>query len=155
MTFYQVSQRSERKYGRSSLYFLPHNLYSDLRGGTFSPSIYQFLALSRIAGYRLPGWVRVFGADLENIADILPSRRSILLDSWLTNPYVPGFHGSETESGTALPPPVAPLDQLLQLSGPKRLSSLSESKGRGYRRRGPALTFRLANKGPGACPVSN
>ena len=102
MTFYQVSQRSERKYGRSSLYFLPHNLYSDLRGGTFSPSIYQFLALSRIAGYRLPGWVRVFGADLENIADILPSRRSILLDSWLTNPYVPGFHGSETESGTAL-----------------------------------------------------
>src|ERR1700704_4736411 len=40
-TLYKVSQRSEKLYGRSSPYFLPHNLYFDLRGGTFSPSLYQ------------------------------------------------------------------------------------------------------------------
>src|ERR1700691_2843840 len=89
LTLYQVSQRSEKLYGRSSPYFLPHNLYFDLRGGTFSPSIYQVFALSRITGYRLPDWVRLFGDDVENIARFqasLPSHRTILLDSSLADP---------------------------------------------------------------------
>src|SRR5271155_4134625 len=90
LTLYQTSQRSEALYGRSSPYFVPHNLYYDLRSGTFSPSIYQFVAFSRITGYRLSDWLRVFGADLENIARLqvsLPSSRTILLDSSLTDPY--------------------------------------------------------------------
>ncbi len=134
LTLYQVSQGSERLYGRSSPHFLPHNLYFDLRGGTFSPSIYQFLALSRITGYRLPDWVRLFGADLENIARLqtsLPSRRTILLDSSLADPYawVPWFRN---RIGDSPAPPVAPLGQLLERSGPKRVGSLSESNGRGF-----------------------
>jgi hypothetical protein len=134
LTLYQVSQRSEKLYGRSSPYFLPHNLYFDLRGGTFSPSIYQFLALSRITGYRLPDWVRLFGADLENIVRLqtsLPSRRTILLDSSLADPYggVPWFRN---RIGDSPAPPVAPLGQLLELSGFKQLGSLSEGKGRGF-----------------------
>ena len=134
LTLYQASQQSERLYGRSSPYFLPHNLYFDLRGGTFSPSIYQFLALSRITGYRLPDWMRLFGADLENIARLqtsLPSRRTILLDSSLADPYawIPWFRN---RIGDSPAPPIAPLGLLLERSGPKRLSSLSESNGRGF-----------------------
>jgi hypothetical protein len=121
-------------YGRSSPYFLPHNLYFDLRGGTFSPSIYQFLALSRITGYRLPDWVRLFGADLENIPRLqtsLPSRRTILLESSLADPYawIPRFRN---RIGDRPAPSVAPLGQLLELSSPKRLSSLSKSNDRGF-----------------------
>ena len=134
LTLYQVSQRSEKLYGRSSPYFLPHNLYFDLRGGTFSPSIYQFFALSRITGYRLPDWVRLFGADLENIPTLqssLPSQRTILLDSSLADPYawIPWFRNRIWDKPA---PPIAPLGQLLKLSGPKRLSSLSASNGRGF-----------------------
>jgi hypothetical protein len=134
LTLYQVSQRSEKLYGRSSPYFLPHNLYFDLRGGTLSLSIYQFLALSRITGYRLPDWVRLFGADLESIARLqasLPSRRTILLESSLADPYawIPWFHN---RIGDRPAPSVAPLGQLLELSSPKRLSSLSKSNGRGF-----------------------
>ena len=134
LTLYQVSRRSEKLYGRSSPYFLPHNLYFDLRGGTFSPSIYQFFALSRITGYRLPDWVRLFGADLENIPRLqtsLPSQRTILLDSSLADPYawIPWFRN---RIGDSPAPPIAPLGQLLELSGSKRLGSLSESNGRGF-----------------------
>ena len=53
-------------YGRSSPYFLPHNLYHDLRIATFGPSIYQILALSRITGFRFEDWLRVFGFDIED-----------------------------------------------------------------------------------------
>ena len=132
LTLYQVSQRSEKLYGRSSPYFLPHNLYFDLRGGTLSPSIHQAQALSRITGYRLPDWVRLFGADLENIVrwqTSLPSHRTILLDSSLTDPsaWVPWFRN---RIGHSPAPPIAPLGQLLQLSGPNRIGSLSESNGR-------------------------
>ena len=134
LTLYQVSQRSEKLYGRSSPYFLPHNLYFDLRGGAFSLSVYQFLALSRITGYRLPDWVRLFGFDLEDIARLqtsLPSKRTILLDSSLTDPYawVPWFRN---RIGDRPAPPVAPLGQLLERSGAKRLGSLSESNGRRF-----------------------
>jgi hypothetical protein len=129
LTLYRVSRRSETLYGRSSPYFLPHNLYFDLRSSKFSPSIYQFFALSHITGYRLPDWLRLFGADLENIARLqasLPSRRTILLDSSLADPYtwVPWFRD---RIGNSAVPPIAPLGQLLERSAPKRLSSLSEN----------------------------
>ena len=90
LTLSRASQISESLYGRFSPYFVPHNFYYDLRVGNFSPSIHQLVALSRITGYRLPDWVRVFGADLENIVRFqveLPSRRTILLDSSLVDPH--------------------------------------------------------------------
>ena len=67
LTLYQVSQQSEAIFGHSSRYTLPHNLYYDLKLGTFSPSLYQLFALSRISGYRMADWLRVFGFDLEEI----------------------------------------------------------------------------------------
>jgi hypothetical protein len=134
LTLYQASQRSEKLYGRSSPYFLPHNLYYDLRSGTFSPSIYQFVAFSRITDYRLSDWLRVFGADLEDIARLqasLPSRRTILLDSSLADPYawVPWLRN---RVGNLPAPPIAPVGQLLEPSRPRRLRSLSETDDRGF-----------------------
>src|ERR1700733_13773964 len=125
LTLSRASQISESLYGRSSPYFVPHNFYYDLRAGNFNPSIHQFVALSRITGYRLPDWVRVFGADVENIVRFqveLPSRRTIMLDSSLVDPYawVPWF---ENRKGSAAVPPVAPLGQLLRLAGVKQIRS--------------------------------
>lgn len=126
LTLSQVCQRSEALYGRSSPYFVPHNFYYDLRAGSFSPSIHQFVALSRITGYRLQDWLRLFGADLENIVRFqvsLASRCTILLDSSLVDPYgwVPWFENIE---GNVAIPAVAPLGQLLRSSGPRQIRSL-------------------------------
>ena len=126
LTLSQTSQRLETTYGRSSPYFVPHNFYYDLRAGSFSPSIQQIIALSRITEYRLADWLRVFGVEIENIARFqvaLPSRRTMLLDSSLVDPYawVPWFENR----GSDLPaPPVAPLGQLLRSSGMKQIRSL-------------------------------
>lgn len=126
LTLSQTCQRSERLYGHASAYFVPHNFYYDLRAGSLSPSIHQFVAFSRITGYRLTDWLHVFGVDLENIVRFqvaLPSHRTILLDSSLTDPYawVPWL---ENREGTVAVPPVAPLGQLLRSSGPRQIRSL-------------------------------
>jgi hypothetical protein len=134
LTLSQTCQRSEALYGRSSPYFVPHNFYYDLRAGSFSPSIHQFVALSRITGYRLPDWLRVFGTDIENIIRFqvaLPSRRTILLDSSLVDPYawVPWF---ENRGGTVPVPPTAPLGQLLRSSGPRQIRSFRGTSDRRF-----------------------
>ena len=134
LTLYQASQRSEALYGRSSPHFLPHNLYYELRRGTFNPSVYQFVALSRISGYRLPDWLRVFGFDLENIPRLqvlLPSNRTILLDSSLEDPnsWVPWLRN---RAGNAPAPTVEPLAHLLEFTHPRRLRSLPGLADRGF-----------------------
>jgi len=134
LTLSQASQRSEALYGRSSPHFVPHNFYYDLRKGNFSPSIHQFVALSRITGYRLPDWVRMFGVDVENIVRFqveLPSRRTIMLDSSLVDPYawVRWFENRESKAPL---PPVAPLGQILRFSGAKQIRSLFSASDRGF-----------------------
>jgi hypothetical protein len=126
LTLSRTSQISESLYGRSSPYFVPHNFYYDLREGNFGPSIHQFFALSRITGYRLADWLRVFGTDLENIVRLqvdLPSRRTIMLDSSLVDAsaWVPWF---ENSGGRASTPPVAPLGQLLRASDRRQIRSV-------------------------------
>jgi hypothetical protein len=134
LTLSQVSQRSAALYGRASLYFIPHNFYYDLRKGNFCPSIHQLVALSRITGYRLPDWVRVFGADLEDIVRLqvlLPTRSTILLDSSLTDGYAWVRWFGNRESGAAVPT-VAPLGQLLRFIDPRRIRSLMEGSQPGF-----------------------
>ena len=127
LTLYQVSQRSEALFGRSSPYFVPHNLYYDLRLGTFSPSLYQFSALSRISGYRLSDWLRVFGFELEHILRLqvlLPSNQTIRLDSSLEDPEsrIPWFRNKAGNTGYS---PIAPLVELLEPTHPQRVHVLS------------------------------
>ena len=133
LTLYRVSQQSAELYGRSSPYFFPHNLYYDLRIGTFRPSIHQIVALSRISGYRVADWLRVFGYNLEAITRLqvlLPSKRTIVLDTSLTDPseWISWF--ADRAEGTSIPP-IAPLAKVLKVVSGRRIGSL---EGSGVRR---------------------
>jgi hypothetical protein len=128
LTLHQVSRRSEILYGRSSAYFLPHNLYYDLRLPTFSPSIHQLIALSRISNYRLTDWFRVFDFHVEEIPRLqllTPPTRTVLLNSGVEdqNAWMPWL-----EERTSLGPTssVAPLPQLVWVSHWRRLGSISK-----------------------------
>jgi hypothetical protein len=119
LTLHQVCRKSESIYGHGSPCRLPHNLYYGTKLGTFSPTLYQLFALSRITSYRLTDWLRVFGFDLEQIPHLqvaLPAKRTILLDSQSSYPnaWIPWFRDRPREASI---PPVAPLSQLLE-SGP-------------------------------------
>jgi len=125
LTLSQVSQRSKVLYGDSSPFVIPHNFYYDLRVGNVSPSIHQLAAFSFITGFRLHDWLRVFGADLENIVRsqvALPSPRTIILDSSLEDSYsrVPWFRN---RTGDGPVPAIAPLRHLVISSTPRRIRS--------------------------------
>lgn len=135
LTLYRVSQQSAQLYGRSSPYFLPHNLYYDLRTGAFRPSIHQIVALSRISGYRVADWLRVFGYNLEDITRLqvlLPSRRTIVLDSSLTDPdeWISWF--DDRLDDVAIPP-LAPIVKLLKVVPARRIGSLQDPSARHFR----------------------
>jgi len=128
LSLYQVSRRSEALYNRSSPYFLPHNLYSDLRMGLLSPSIYQLAALSRISSYRLADWLLVFGLDFEDIPRcqiLLHSEQTIRLDSNLGNlaSWIPWFRAKTASYDHS---PIAPLAELVEPSLSQRMQSLSQ-----------------------------
>jgi hypothetical protein len=130
LTLYQVSQRARSLYGRSSPYFLPHNLYYDLGLRTFSPSLHQILALSNISGCRFNDWLRVFGFNPEDIARLqvlLSSKRTMLLDCSLEDPesWFPWF---QNKAGNFPAPAIAPIGQLLAFAAPRRLRSLLHTK---------------------------
>lgn len=130
LTLYRVSQQSADLYGHSSPFFLPHNLYYDLRAGLFRPSIYQISALSRISGYRVGDWLRVFGYNLEDITRLqvlLPSKRTIVLDTSLTdaNQWIPWV--DNRHDGTSIPS-IAPLGKLLKEAPGERISSLRDPR---------------------------
>ena len=132
LTLYRLSQQSAALYGRSSPHFVPHNLYYDLRTERFTPSVHQIISLSRISGYRVRDWLRVFGLDLESITRLqiqLPAKRTVLLDTTLTDPneLIPWLSNRTARESL---PPIAPLAQLLELSPPRRISSIAESKRR-------------------------
>lgn len=122
-----VSQRSETIFGHGSARLLPHNLYYELERG-FSPSLYQIYSLSKSSDYRMNDWLHIFGFDLEDIPRLqvlLPTKRTILLDSTVTdvNAWVPWFRNRR---GTTADAPVVPLTKLLQAGPAVRQASLLE-----------------------------
>ena len=130
LTLYQVSQMTRNTHGRSSPYFLPHNLYYDLGLGTFSPSLHQVFALSQMSGYRLNDWLLVFGFDLEDITRLqvlLSSKRTMVLDCSLEDAesWIRWFRN---RPGNPSPTSIAPLGQFLDLAPPRRLRSLFHAK---------------------------
>jgi transcriptional regulator with XRE-family HTH domain len=125
LTLYQCSQRTRSLYGRSSPYFVPHNLYYDVGIGSFSPSLHQFFALSKVSGYNFNDWLRVFGFNPEDIARLqvlLPSKRTLLLDSSLADPeyLIPWLRN---KPGNVRSPAIAPLGRLLELAPSRRVRS--------------------------------
>ena len=129
LTLYRVSRESARVYGRSSPFFLPHNFYYDLRTGAFRPSIHQVVALSRISGYRVADWLRVFGYNLEDITRfqvLLSRKRTVVLDTTLTdiNEFVPWLENRSDETRI---PSIAPLGRLLNQASAQRIGSVQGS----------------------------
>ncbi len=134
LTLRQASRKAEMLYGKSTPFFLPHNLYYDLGADTFTPSLHQLFALSRISNYRLADWMRVFGFalnDLIRLQVLLPLRRTFLLDPSLDDPnsWIPWFR---SKSGTLGLPNVAPLGQLLECGSARRVSSFLEIDGHSF-----------------------
>ncbi len=134
LSLHQVSQQSATLFGRSSAFFIPHNLYHDLRDESFSPSIFQIYALSQISSYRIADWLCVFGIDLEDIPRVqlvLPRKRSILIDSALTDTegWVTWFRSRATEHRQQR---IAPLATLLESIGPKKIASLPGATNSGF-----------------------
>jgi len=130
LTLYQVSQKTTTLYGRSTPSFLPHNFYHDLSRASFSPSLHQLFALSRISNYRLDDWLSVFGFHLEDIGRLqasLPAKRTMILDSSLGDPesWVPWFRN---KLGNPAAPPIAPLGQLLAFLPSRRLRSVLQTR---------------------------
>jgi len=128
LTLHAVSQKSESIFGHGSPFVLPHNLYYELKTATFTPSLYQLFALSKISDYRMADWLRVFGFDLEQIPRLqilLPAKRTLILDSSVVDPnaWVQWF--ANKSSGGVIPP-MAPLSQLLEIGPTLRQGSLSE-----------------------------
>jgi hypothetical protein len=134
LTLYQLSRRSESLYGRPSPYFLPHNLYYDLRSGTFRPSLYQLAALSRFSNYRFIDWVHALAFHVEDIARLqtfLPSKRTSLLNSTLEDPYC-WIPWPENKVLLSPNPRIVPLSHLLQFTSYRRLGSLWNSESRDF-----------------------
>lgn len=128
LTLYRTSQRSIALYGRSSPYFLPHNLYYDLRSESFRPSVHQVYALSRISGYRAADWLQVFGFALEDITRLqiaLPSKRTLVLDTSLTDPNEWITWLRNRPLGEPIPS-ITPLARLLELGPRRRIASVSQ-----------------------------
>jgi transcriptional regulator with XRE-family HTH domain len=128
LTLYRASQQSVALYGLSSPYFLPHHLYYDLRSGSSRPSIHQIFALSRISGYRMADWLRVFGFDLEDITRLqieIPSKRTMVLDTSLTDPndWIPWLRNRPL--GEPIPS-ITPLTRLLEVWPRRRIASLPQ-----------------------------
>lgn len=123
---------SAKLFGRGSPYYVPHNLYYDLKRAGFTPSLFQLLALSRISGYRLTDWLSVFGFAIETIPALqteIPSRRTMLLDSSLTDSetLVPWFIGIRE----SLPAGTVPLSRVISWTKPIRVGTLPELHGKG------------------------
>jgi transcriptional regulator with XRE-family HTH domain len=117
---------SAQIFGRSSPYFIPEYFYSAVRSRAVSPTIHQFMALSRISGYRPSDWLALFGFELDDIPrlQLLFTRpRTVLLDStvydeeqWI--PWCANRHP------TSRLPAIAPLGQILKRAEPVRASTL-------------------------------
>jgi hypothetical protein len=128
LTLHAVSQKSESMFGHGSTFVLPHNLYYELKIGTFSPSLQQLFALSKISDYRMADWLRVFRFDLEQIPRLqilLPTKRTLILDSSVLDPNA-WVQWLADKSSAGVIPPVAPLSQILKIGHAVRQGSLLE-----------------------------
>ena len=135
LTLYQVSERSAELFGRSSPQYLPHNLYYDLRQGSFSPSLFQLFAFSRISGYRLVDWLRVFGFDVEAIPRLqiqLSSKRTTLLDSSVEDPHALRTVASESGRQSTLRGRGSCCRRSWTWTAPRTLASLAAIRDKGF-----------------------
>jgi hypothetical protein len=126
LSLYRVSQQSAEIFGRSSRFFVPHNLYYDVADPSLVPTIHQMLALSHITNYRLYDWLAVFGFDLDHISRLqllIPRQRTTPLDSSVydDHAWIPWFADRPNKGPV---PPIAPVGQFLASAGSRRAAEL-------------------------------
>jgi hypothetical protein len=126
LSLYRVSQQSAEIFGRSSPYYVPHNLYYDIDEPSLIPTFQQMLALSHITGYQLRDWFAVFGFDLDLIPRLrllARRKRTTLLDTTVydLHAWIPWFVSRERAIS---PPPIAPLGQILRSAPPMRATDV-------------------------------
>ncbi len=126
LTLYRVSRQSAHIFGRSSAFYVPHNLYYDLAHTSSIPTVSQILALSHITDYRLSDWLAVFGFNLDSISRLqllIPRPQTIVLDSSVydTHAWIPWL-AERPETG--LTTSIAPLGNFLTRAAPKRVRDL-------------------------------
>jgi hypothetical protein len=126
LTLYDASRRSAEIFGRSSQFYVPHNLYYNLAHTLSIPTIFQILALSHITDYRLSDWLAVLGFDLDAISRLqlqIPRQQTTILDSTVydTHAWIPWL---AERPGTASASSIAPLGYFLARAAPKRVKDL-------------------------------
>jgi hypothetical protein len=126
LTLYGISQQSAQLYGRSSRFYVPHNLYNDVAESSFIPTIHQLLALSHITNYRLFDWLAVFDCDLDQVPRLqllIRRARTTLLDSSVYDSYAWVSWFASTEDDLPLST-VGPLQRFLSIGPSKRATEL-------------------------------
>jgi hypothetical protein len=126
LTVYRVSQLSAEIFGRSSLFFVPHNLSCNREVPSVRPSIHQLFALSKITNFRLCDWLTVFGfqlAEISRLQVLISKECTALVDSHVYDrqAWIPWF--AERPRMQAMPT-IAPLGQLLSWTTPRRAGEL-------------------------------
>jgi hypothetical protein len=126
LTLYRVSRQSAHIFGRSSAFYVPHNLYYDLAHTSSIPTVSQILALSHITDYRLSDWLAVFGFNLDVISRVqllIRRQQTTVLDSTVYDPdaWIPWF-AERPAAGVARS--IAPLAHLLTWAAPRRAKEL-------------------------------
>lgn len=122
-----ISRRSSDLFGRSSPFFVPHNLYYELTRDSRKPTIQEIFTLSQLSDYRLFDWLRVFEFRLDLISQLqllIPRTNTTLLDSTVYNDleWIPWFTGRPQP---ALVPAVVPLTHLLAPSPARQIRQLA------------------------------
>ena len=92
------------------------------------PVFIRSRALSRISGYRVADWLRVFGYNLEDITRLqvlLPSKRTVVLDTSLTdlNEWMPWL--DNRPDGVSMPS-IVPLAKLVKAAPAQRIRFLKD-----------------------------
>ena len=126
LTLYKVSVWTRTHYSGQPSYYIPRNLYFQLRSARWTPTIQQALALSQVSGHPLADWLEAFGFRLDELSYlqvILRYPRTVLLDATVydRSARVPWFRDRTISAAI---PGIAPLSQLLAQDDSTAVGSL-------------------------------
>jgi transcriptional regulator with XRE-family HTH domain len=124
-----VARTSRTLFRDDPRFYVPPNLYHALDHRSFSPSIQQLFALSRLSNYRLVNWLAVFGVLLDDIPRLqatLPSRYTAIIDENVYDDQSWVLSFQQVAPGLA-PGSICPLQEWLRIGSPRRHAGVNGS----------------------------